>query len=179
MTSLPVLAQFIDFDARISSVLNRWSLRKPVCGFFRVISHMGDGPLWYATIIGMGILGTRNQQVLALHMAIIGIFNTLLYKGIKVRLKRPRPFARHTDIVAYAKPLDEFSFPSGHTMHAVAFGVLLTQGFPALFPLLLVFMLLTGLSRITLGLHYISDVLMGALLGLVSVALWMMVLSAT
>ena len=62
-------------------------------------------------------------------------------------------------------PLDEYSFPSGHTLHAVSFTIIAVYHYPALAWLLLPFAVLVALSRVVLGLHYPSDVLAGALLG--------------
>lgn len=70
------------------------------------------------------------------------------------------------DIVASGKALDRFSFPSGHTLHAVAFSCVALAYYPALAPLLLPFTGLVAMSRPVLGLHYPSDVLAGALIGL-------------
>jgi undecaprenyl-diphosphatase len=63
------------------------------------------------------------------------------------------------------EPLDEFSFPSGHTLHAVAFSVVALAYFPALAVVLTPFIVLTAISRIALGLHYPSDVFAGAAIG--------------
>ena len=75
----------------------------------------------------------------------------------------------------YIAPLDEFSFPSGHTLHAVSFTLIALAYVPMLAPLLVPFTLLVALSRIVLGLHYPSDVLaatvIGSLLGAIS--LWL------
>ncbi len=62
-------------------------------------------------------------------------------------------------------PLDRFSFPSGHTLHAVAFTIIASIHYPQLPFLLVPFTLLTAASRIVMGLHYPSDVLAGACLG--------------
>ena len=64
-----------------------------------------------------------------------------------------------------AAPLDRYSFPSGHTLHAVSFTVLATAYFPALGWVLVPFASLVAASRVVLGLHYPTDVLAGALLG--------------
>jgi undecaprenyl-diphosphatase len=63
------------------------------------------------------------------------------------------------------KALDQFSFPSGHTMHAVSFSIVALAYFPALFWLVVPFATLVALSRPILGLHYPSDVIAGAALG--------------
>ena len=62
-------------------------------------------------------------------------------------------------------PLDEFSFPSGHTLHAVSFTVVALAGISQLAWLLVPFTTLVAMSRVVLGLHYVSDVLVGALIG--------------
>jgi undecaprenyl-diphosphatase len=62
-------------------------------------------------------------------------------------------------------PLDEFSFPSGHTLHAVVFSTVVTAYYPPLGWLVWPFTALVAASRLVLGLHYVSDVLAGALIG--------------
>jgi undecaprenyl-diphosphatase len=62
-------------------------------------------------------------------------------------------------------PLDRYSFPSGHTLHAVSFTMVLCGYFPVMIWVLLPFTLLVALSRMILGLHYPSDVLAGAFIG--------------
>ena len=61
--------------------------------------------------------------------------------------------------------LDRYSFPSGHPLHAVSFSILLVSYYPGLAWLVIPFVVLVALSRLVLGLHYISDVLAGGLIG--------------
>ena len=77
--------------------------------------------------------------------------------------------------MAYIAPLDEFSFPSGHTLHAVSFSLIALAYFPVLMPILLPFTLLVALSRVVLGLHYPSDVIAATLIGcaLGGASLWL------
>jgi undecaprenyl-diphosphatase len=70
--------------------------------------------------------------------------------------------------------LDRFSFPSGHTLHAVAFCGVGLFYYPQLAVLLLPFTVLVGLSRVVLGLHYPSDVIAGASIGGLIAALFIL-----
>jgi undecaprenyl-diphosphatase len=162
-------------ERRLCLAMNRWGARHALRRFFGVISRLGDGVFWYALIAVLATFGGTRGIVAALHMALTGVVASPLYKGLKRWTRRPRPFRTHDAIVPYVAPLDEFSFPSGHTLHAVSFTLIALAYFPLLAPLLVPFTVLVMLSRIVLGLHYPSDVLaatvIGALLGTLS--LWL------
>ena len=89
-----------------------------------------------------------------------------LYKLLKRGTARPRPcMTAGSGLRALVPALDTHSFPSGHTLHAVAFTLVLVPHYPPLAWALVPFTLLVALSRVVLGLHYPSDVLAGAALG--------------
>ena len=98
-----------------------------------------------------------------------------MYKLLKRWTRRPRPFASDVRIRAWIAPLDEFSFPSGHTLHAVAFSIVAVAHYPLLAVVLLPFTACVALSRVVLGLHYPSDVLAAIGIGstLAAMSLWM------
>jgi undecaprenyl-diphosphatase len=100
-----------------------------------------------------------------IHVCLTGLTGTIIYKWLKGKTLRPRPFEVLQDIWLTGKPLDKFSFPSGHTLHAVTFSVMLLAYYPALTIVVLPFTGLVALSRVVLGLHYPSDVIAGALIG--------------
>jgi undecaprenyl-diphosphatase len=72
-------------------------------------------------------------------------------------------------------PLDEFSFPSGHTLHAVAFSLVAMAHYPVLAWALVPFTASVAVSRVVLGLHYPSDVLAATAIGsaLAALSLWL------
>lgn len=132
---------------------------------FRAVSRLGDGVFWYGLMLALLAAGGAQALLPVGHMAGIGFVCTLLYKWLKSKTSRPRPFAVENAVRAGAEPLDAFSFPSGHTLHAVAFSIIAIAYYPALAWLLVPFSVLVALSRVVLGLHYPSDVLAGAALG--------------
>ncbi|OYV46139.1 MAG: hypothetical protein B7X12_06400 [Halothiobacillus sp. 20-53-49] len=98
-----------------------------------------------------------------------------IYATIKRFTARPRPQVAHEGLVLSVTPLDKYSFPSGHTLHAVNFAIQITVFAPALAWIVIPFAVLVALSRMVLGLHYLSDVLVGAAIGavLAVASLWL------
>lgn len=144
---------------------NRACRLHPVERFFGAVSRVGDGSIWYALIVLLPLtLGAQALEV-SLRMAVTGAVGVLAYKLLKSRLVRQRPFVLHADIRSATPPLDRYSFPSGHTLHAVAFTTIASVYFPVLAWVLVPFAVLVAASRVVLGLHYPSDVLVGAALG--------------
>lgn len=162
--SLP-LQRINRWDVELCEFCNRQSRHLSVRNVFRLASRLGDGVFWYAL---MSVLLLRYQAAAlpaVIHMLAVGLACTVIYKLVKHKTLRPRPFSVYPSIVCMGKTLDQFSFPSGHTLHAVGFSIIAVFYFPALIWLVLPFSLLVALSRPILGLHYPSDVLAGALIG--------------
>ena len=162
------------FERRLCVAANRWGGRRAVARFFAAISRLGDGAFWYALMLVLAGCGGARGALAALHMLLTGGVALWLYRRLKHWTRRPRPFHGCSGVIARVPPLDEFSFPSGHTLHAVAFSIVALAYFPALATLLLPFTTLVAASRVVLGLHYPSDVLaaigIGGALGVCS--LW-------
>ncbi|MEZ0232896.1 MAG: phosphatase PAP2 family protein [Methylophilaceae bacterium] len=154
-----------EFDSALCVRVNKSSQYRFVRLWFRLISRLGDGIFWYTIMLGIMLTQGTEGIVPCVHMALAGLFGTLLYKWLKGKTLRPRPYEVHTDIWLTGRPLDRFSFPSGHTLHAVAFCSVALAYYPMLAWMLVPFTLMVAMSRVILGLHYPSDVLAGAAIG--------------
>lgn len=162
-----------ELDRRAALALHRGVARRPLRWICTLASRLGDGPLWLLLIAALPLIDEAVGSSRAGTLLALGGTNLAIYYLLKRSTRRARPFERCPDIRACAHVPDAFSFPSGHTLHAVAFALLLSADYPTLAPLLWSFALLVGLSRVVLGLHYPSDVVVGALIGVCTASLLM------
>lgn len=144
---------------------NRWGARAAVRAYFRMVSRLGDGAFWYALMAALVLADGWRGLAVSAQLAATGLVALLMYRRLKRWTRRPRPFAADGRIRAWIAPLDEYSFPSGHTLHAVAFTLVALAHYPVLAPLLLPFAASVAASRVVLGLHYPSDVLAATAIG--------------
>jgi undecaprenyl-diphosphatase len=134
------------------------------------VSRVGDGWIWFAIIVCLPIATGSIGTSASVRMIGVGLVDLVLYKIIKRWIARPRPYRTCPGIRACSRSLDEFSFPSGHTLHSVAFSLILTVYFPMSALFVWPLTILIAVSRIVLGLHYPSDVVVGALIGAATAA---------
>jgi undecaprenyl-diphosphatase len=153
------------YERRLCRRLNRAVERPAVRELFVLVSRLGDGIAWYLLVLLIPVCCGEAGLRPALVMSVTGIAGVVLYRLLKQRLVRERPYVTCAGILAGTAPLDRYSFPSGHTLHAVSFTLLASVHFPLLAWVLVPFAALVAASRVVLGLHYPSDVLAGALLG--------------
>lgn len=154
-----------ELDSLLCLRVNRTSQYRWVRLPFRVISRLGDGVFWYTLMLGILLSQGESGLIPCISMLLAGLSGTLIYKWIKGKASRPRPYEVYQDIWLSGIPLDRFSFPSGHTLHAVAFCSVALVYYPMLAWLLVPFTVLVAISRVILGLHYPTDVVVGALIG--------------
>lgn len=145
---------------------NRRADLLPTQSFYRAVSRLGDGLFWYLLMTLLPALFGTAGLVTSLHMLLTGGLSLALYRLLKQGTSRPRPCDAHPAIQRHAPALDQYSFPSGHTMHAVGFALVLALHLPVVALLVSPFAALVAMSRLVLGLHYPSDVLAGALIGI-------------
>lgn len=161
----PSRPSWADRDRSLSVTIHRAAARPAIVLALVIVSTLGDGIVWIATVVLLPWIGGPSGIPCAERMVALGLVNLAIYKIVKRHFARPRPFVACPGIRAHARSLDEHSFPSGHTLHAVAFATLLSTYYPALEWIVWPFAALVALSRVVLGLHYPSDVVVGAALG--------------
>lgn len=156
-------------------VANRWGERPFVRAYFRAVSRLGDGSIWYVLMAAIILVEGWAGLAASAHLAATGCVALFLYRRLKIWTRRARPCNADERIRAWVAPLDEFSFPSGHTLHAVAFSLVAIAHYPVLAWVLLPFTLSIAASRVVLGVHYPSDVLAATAIGttLAWLSLWL------
>jgi undecaprenyl-diphosphatase len=138
----------------------RWFRLWMVCA-----TRGGDGWLWYAIGAYMLIFGGSRRRAAVAAAALACGTGIALFLWLKRLCNRPRPCSIQPHCWATLLPPDQFSFPSGHSITAFAFMLPVAMFVPALFPALLFCALSVAISRILLGMHFLSDVLAGLLIG--------------
>jgi undecaprenyl-diphosphatase len=152
-------------DHRVMRRVNSWSAPRWIRFWMLTATRMGDGWLWYslgALLLAFG--GSRGYIAFgaAGTAAILGIF---VFKALKRLSHRPRPCQLAPHCWAKVLPPDQFSFPSGHTMTAFSIALVVSYFYPGLEGALYFLAISIGVSRVILGMHFLSDVLAGAVLG--------------
>ncbi|HXB54471.1 MAG TPA: phosphatase PAP2 family protein [Vicinamibacteria bacterium] len=165
-----VLAYVDASDRRISWRLSAWAPPSWLRVWMMWATRLGDGWLWLAAAVLLLAAGGPYRLLLLAATVSAATTNTatvVLKRGL--RRRRPSTYGGNPFFGVAPSELfafDQFSFPSGHTMNAFALGSVLVPALPALaVPVFLVAGSI-GVSRVILGLHFLSDVLVGALLGL-------------
>ncbi len=155
--------RFLNLDARLSARL--CVAEKP--GVLRTIAallaHSGDSWFWLLGLAILWAVGTPYWRVRALGF-VVGILATaVVVMAIKFTVRRRRPAGEWGSIYRRSDP---HSFPSGHAARAVMLAVGgLVFGPAWLGGLLLIWALGVLMARVAMGVHFLSDVIAGALLG--------------
>ena len=156
---------------RLLAADNRWTaalrLRAPqralrIAG--AVLAHSGDSWFWGAGLVLLIWRGTPDQRQWALQLllAIAGLAAVVLM--IKFIIRRRRPEGEWGSVYRLTDP---HSFPSGHAARSFLIAALVVAWGPAwLAPIAIVWAPLVALARVAMGLHYLSDIAGGAVLGL-------------
>ncbi len=166
MTVPQGMLQFIATgDHKLMRKVNKWPAPRWIRLWAMVATRAGDGWLWYLVGLAIIIFGGDSRFAAiaaAASAAFVGIGIFISVKRISGR-KRPCEYEPH--VWSKILPPDQFSFPSGHTITAFAVAITIGEFYPSLLAGLLFCALSIAASRIVLGMHFLSDVLVGAALG--------------
>ncbi len=134
----------------------------------RQISSSGDGHIYAMISVACLLLHPKGQTLFNLLMMSF-VIEMPLYVMLKNSIRRVRPCHLFQGIIADFEPSDKFSLPSGHTAAAMVMATAIFTIFPIAGVLCFVWAVAIGFSRIGLAVHYPTDVIAGAVLGISSV----------
>src|SRR5580700_7438801 len=152
-------------DHRLMRQVNRWRPPRWLRLWMIAATRCGDGWLWYGIGTVVALFGGPQRFAALLATATAVGSGITLFLKLKRSFGRKRPCTLEPHCWATLLPPDQFSFPSGHTITAFAMAVSLGMFYPPMLPGLLFCALSVALSRILLGMHFLSDVVAGGVLG--------------
>ena len=152
-------------DIRLMHHVQRWRPPRWVRLWMIWATRGGDGWLWCAQGAGVLIFGGPPRYLAVATSSVAAAAGIALFLILKKKIGRKRPSAVEPHCWATLLPPDQFSFPSGHTITAFAVSLPLIHCYPGLTISLLFCAVSIAVSRIVLGMHFLSDVLAGCLIG--------------
>jgi undecaprenyl-diphosphatase len=157
-------------DNSLMRRLNRWRAPRWVRWWMLLATRAGDGWLW--GLIGIAVLlspdASSDKSMRFRAIAAAGCAVTcgiVLFHKVKRLVCRTRPRDIEPHCWAHVVTHDRFSFPSGHSTTAFAVAVSLGSFYPEIMPVLLVLATNVAISRVVVGMHFLSDVLGGSVAG--------------
>ena len=160
------LGRLLELDARLSAgmrVAGRPGLLRTIA---IVLAHSGDSWFWWAGLGLLWWLGNAFWRPWALAVLVSIIVLAVVVLAVKFTIRRRRP---EGEWGAFYRNTDPHSFPSGHAARAFLIAVLAAGLGPGwLAALLWLWAPLVCLARVAMGVHYLSDVIGGAVLGLIA-----------
>jgi undecaprenyl-diphosphatase len=154
-------------DYRLMRRMNRWRAPRWVRLWMIWATRLGDGWIWYGLGFLLLVFGGPQRYSAVCASGAAALFGILVFKALKGLSQRARPCQIEPHCWSKVLPPDKFSFPSGHTMTAFSIALVVSYFYPSLEGMLFFLALSIAVSRIVLGMHFLSDVLAGVVLGVV------------
>lgn len=152
-------------DHKLMKRVNRWPAPRWVRIWMICATRGGDGWLWYAMGLIILLFGGNMRYAAVASAGLAAAVAIASFLILKRLAGRRRPCAIEPHCWATVLPPDQFSFPSGHAMSAFAVAVPLGLFYPPLAIGLLFCACSIAVSRVLLGMHFVSDVIVGSCLG--------------
>ncbi|WP_251026984.1 phosphatase PAP2 family protein [Bacillus sp. ISL-46] len=163
-----MLHVFYGFECRVLQKVNSHFDKQLLNLFFRTVTHLGGARITIAATFFLLILSPREIRLIAIASALALSASHIPVHFAKLLFPRKRPYLRIEKTKFPANPLQDHSFPSGHTTAIFSVVTPYVLFIPLLSYVLIPLGLCVGISRIYLGLHYPSDVIAGGILGTLS-----------
>lgn len=160
-----MLSYIEDRDHLVMRRVHRWRAPRWVRLWMVWATRGGDGWLWLALAAALMTLGGEPGRRATLEASLAGLTGVALFMALKRVTGRKRPCHLEPHCWSTLLPPDHFSFPSGHTITAFAVVIPVGGHFPDAMPALLFCALSIAVSRVLLGMHFMSDVVAGVLIG--------------
>ena len=158
----------INFEQNITITLNNLAKKfKLIYYFFRIFTFTGEWWMYISyAVITVLVNPEIGKDAIQLGLVAYGLHYPSYYV-IKNITKRQRPFEKYQEVKALVNPPDKYSLPSGHSSGTMISALITTSFFDGL-TFLFFWPVIVALSRVFLGVHFISDTILGLILGFVS-----------
>ncbi len=158
--------EILNKDAALSLKLVVPEGKRALRVVLEALSHSCDSWYWLIGLVVVWAASEGAPRQMAIFMAFGLALLAAIVLAVKFLVRRPRPEGEFGQVYRVTDP---HSFPSGHAARAMAIAAMFaTLGIPWLTILVIVWALFVGYSRVALALHYVSDVIVGWLIGLIS-----------
>ncbi|GAE27502.1 hypothetical protein JCM9140_3651 [Halalkalibacter wakoensis JCM 9140] len=155
-------------DNRVLMVVNKQWRCKTLDMLLPKITHLGGATFTLSLLFAMVLLFSNDLRIWAIDAFIALTLSFIAVQMIKKASGRKRPYLNLPNVITVENPLKDYSFPSGHSAAAFSIAIVFSLHSPLLAITVLPLAILVSLSRMYLGLHYPTDCLIGACLGVVS-----------
>ncbi|MBU3110623.1 phosphatase PAP2 family protein [Clostridium lacusfryxellense] len=139
------------------------------CKFLDIImpcmTYLGSFTFMFIFCTGAFLLDSTPLRAMAIKAMISITISTGIGKILKVTVTRLRPFIKIPNLNIKKIGIDKYSFPSGHTTGAFSLAIIVALYFPIFGFITIPLAICVGLSRIYIGVHYPTDVIMGLIIG--------------
>jgi undecaprenyl-diphosphatase len=157
------ITNLLKIDAELSEKIRNAAYSSFVRQVMSILAHSADSWYWGIVLAALWLIGPRAWRG-DIQLLFIGIVLTALFiQGLKFFIKRPRPEGEWGQIYRSSDP---HSFPSGHAARAIMLTtIMLLSGYIWLGLLMIFWTLLVAAARVGLGVHYLSDIVVGTAIG--------------
>lgn len=154
-----------DRDIKLLYMVNQGIKCRLLDKIMPYITHLGSAGFVITLPVLMILFKRDGLRLVGAEILIVLSASHLIIHVIKKMVNRPRPWIALENVNSFGIPLYYCSFPSGHTTAAFSTAAVLSINFPSFSSVFFLIASIVGISRVYLGVHYPSDVLIGGIIG--------------